>query len=101
MPGYIIAQVTIHDSAEYEKYLAGIPETFAPFEGRVLVAADDEIEVLEGTWPRTHTVVLEFPSIGHAKRWYESPDYQAIVHHRFNAATSNLILADGWEGPKR
>ncbi len=101
MPAYIIAQVTIHDFAEYEKYLARIPETFVPFEGRVLVAADDEIEVLEGTWPRTHTVVLEFPSKGHAKRWYESPAYQSIVQHRFKAATSNLILADGWEPPKR
>jgi uncharacterized protein (DUF1330 family) len=101
MPAYIIAQVTIHDSVEYEKYLARIPGTFVPFKGRVLVAADDEIEVLEGTWPRTHTVVLEFPSIEHAKGWYGSPDYQSIIQHRFKAATSNLILANGWEPPKR
>src|SRR5713226_7304446 len=53
MPAYLIAQVTIHDTAEYDKYLAGFMEVFAPFEGRVLVAADDDIEVLEGTWPKT------------------------------------------------
>ncbi len=100
MPAYLIAQVTIHDSAEYEKYLAGFMEAFAPFEGRVLVAADD-VEVLEGTWPRTHTVVLEFPSMGHARRWYESSGYQSIAQHRFKAATSNLILAGGFEGPTR
>ena len=100
MPAYLIAQVTIHDSAEYEKYVAGFMEAFAPFEGRVLVATED-IEVLEGTWPRARTVVLEFPSMGHAKRWYESPDYQSIAQHRFKAATSNLILAGGFEGPKR
>ncbi len=95
MPAYLIAQVTIHDRAEYEKYLAGFMDAFAPFDGRVLVAADD-VEVLEGTWPQTHTVVLEFPSLDHAKRWYESPKYQSIVQHRFKAATSNIILADGW-----
>jgi uncharacterized protein (DUF1330 family) len=100
MPAYLIGQVTIHDSAEYEKYVAGFMEAFAPFEGRVLVATE-YIEVLEGTWPRTRTVVLEFPSMEHAKRWYESPAYQSIAQHRFKAATSNLILAGGFEGPKR
>ena len=101
MPAYLIAQVTIHDTAEYEKYLAGFMKVFAPFEGRVLVAADDDIVVLEGTWPRTHTVVLEFPSMEHAKRWYESPDYKLLAQHRFKAATSNLILADGYQAPQR
>jgi len=100
MPAYLIGQVTIHDPAEYEKYLTGFMDAFAPFDGRVLVAAED-VEVLEGTWPRTRTVVLEFPSLDHAKHWYESPRYQAIAQHRFKAATSNIILADGFEGMKR
>jgi uncharacterized protein (DUF1330 family) len=100
MPAYLIAQVTVHDSVEYEKYIAGFMQAFAPFEGRVLVATED-VEVLEGTWPRTRTVVLEFPSMGHAKRWYESPAYQSIAQHRFKAAKSNLILASGFEAPTR
>jgi uncharacterized protein (DUF1330 family) len=99
MPAYLIAQVTIHDSAAYEKYIAGFMDAFAPFDGRILVATD-AVEVLEGTWPRTRTVVLEFPSMEHAKRWYKSPNYQAIAQHRFKAATSNLILAGGFEAPK-
>ena len=99
MPAYLIGQVTIHDSAEYDKYVAGFMDAFAPFDGRVLVATED-VEVLEGAWPRTRTVVLEFPSMAHAKRWYESPNYQAIAQHRFKAATANLILAGGFEAPK-
>jgi uncharacterized protein (DUF1330 family) len=66
MPAYVIGQVTVHDSAEYEKYLAGFMDAFAPFDGRVLVAAND-VDVLEGMWPRTRTVVLEFPSMEHAQ----------------------------------
>jgi uncharacterized protein (DUF1330 family) len=100
MPAYLIGQVTVHDSAEYEKYLAGFMDAFAPFEGRVLVAAEN-VEVLEGTWPRTRTVVLEFPSIEQAKRWYQSAAYQSIAQHRFKAATSSIILAPGFEEPKR
>jgi len=99
MPAYLIAQVTIHDPAVYEKYVAGFMDAFAPFGGRVLVAAED-VEVLEGTWPRARTVVLEFPSMEQAKRWYKSPNYQAIAQHRFKAATSSLVLAGGFEGPK-
>jgi len=71
-----------------------------PHLGRVLVAAD-HVDVLEGTWLQTHTVVLEFPSMEHARRWYESPGYRSIVQHRFKAATSNLVLVRGYEVPNR
>jgi uncharacterized protein (DUF1330 family) len=97
MPAYLIGEITIHDRVEYEKYLAGVMDTFAPFDGRILVAAD-EVEVLEGPWPATRTVVLEFPSMDHAKRWYQSPKYQSIVQHRLKAATSRIVLAHGFEG---
>ena len=97
MPAYLVGQVTIHDLAEYNKYLAGFVEAFAPFEGRVLVASD-QVEVIEGQWPKSRTVVLEFPSMDHAKGWYNSPNYQALAQHRFKAATSNIILAEGWKG---
>jgi uncharacterized protein (DUF1330 family) len=97
MPAYLVGQITIHDRSEYEKYLAGVMDTFAPFDGRVL-AVDEEVEVLEGTWPATRTVVLEFPSMDHARRWYESPNYKSIVQHRFKAARSNIILANGFAG---
>ena len=99
MPAYVIGQVTVHDPVEYNKYMAGFMEAFAPFGGRVLVAAEDA-GVLEGEWPRGRTVVLEFPSMAQAKGWYESPKYQTIVQHRFKAAKSNIVLANGFEPPK-
>lgn len=99
MPAYVVGQVTVHDPVEYSKYMAGFMEAFAPFGGRVLVAAE-AVEVLEGEWPRTRTVILEFPSMAQAKSWYESPKYQAIVQHRFKAAKSTLVLANGFEPPR-
>jgi uncharacterized protein (DUF1330 family) len=97
MPAYLIGQITIHDPAEYKKYVEGVWETFAPFDARVLVAAD-EVEVLEGPWPATRTVVVEFPSMDHAERWYRSPQYQSVVQHRFKAGTSRIVLANGFQG---
>jgi uncharacterized protein (DUF1330 family) len=35
----------------------------------------------------------------HAKRWYQSRAYETLAQHRIKAATSNLILANGWNGP--
>ena len=96
MPAYIIGQVTVHDSVEYEKYLSAFMPAFIPFSGRVLVASEDT-EVIEGQWPRTRTVILEFPTKDHAKRWYNSEEYQMVVKHRFKAATANIVLANGFE----
>lgn len=95
MAAYFIGQVTVHDSAEYEKYLAQFMEAFLPFEGRVLVSTED-VELVEGNWPQSRTVVLEFPTEDHAKRWYASEDYQRIVQLRFKAADANIVLAPGF-----
>ncbi|MCX6958126.1 MAG: DUF1330 domain-containing protein [Verrucomicrobiae bacterium] len=95
MPAYIIGQVTVHDSVEYGKYLSNFMPAFTPFSGRVIVASEDT-EVIEGQWPCTRTVILEFPTKDHAKRWYDSEKYQKVAKHRFKAATANVVLANGF-----
>jgi uncharacterized protein (DUF1330 family) len=101
MPAYLIATITVHDQGEYDQYLAGFGPTFAPYfaryRGRVLVATDD-VEVMEGKWPNLRTIVIEFATMEDAKRWYKSPEYQTLAQHRFKAATSNLVFANGYEG---
>jgi len=93
MPAYLIATITVHDRVEYDKYLAGFGQTFAtyfaPYKGRVLVATED-IEVMEGKWPNLRTIVIEFPTMEDAKRWYKSPEYQTLAQHRgrFRGATT-------------
>jgi uncharacterized protein (DUF1330 family) len=34
-----------------------------------LVAADDGVEVVEGSWPFTRTVLIEFPNKELARTW--------------------------------
>lgn len=97
MSAYIIANIKIHDPNEYKKYLEGFMDAFRPYDGKILVATDD-LEVLEGEWPAVRTVVMEFRSIDRAKEWYQSAQYQKIAPHRFNSATTNMILAEGFVG---
>jgi uncharacterized protein (DUF1330 family) len=97
VPAYIIANIKLQDPQEYREYLAGFMDTFRPYDGRILVATDN-LEILEGEWPAVRTVVMKFPSPGRAREWYQSEQYQKLTHHRFRAATTNMILADGFTG---
>ena len=100
MSAYVIAQVMIQYPTEYTKYVASFMDAFAPPESRVLVAAY-EVELLEGAWPKARAVVLQLPSVAHARRCYESPACQSLAKHRSKGATSNMIMAAGFEEPTR
>jgi uncharacterized protein (DUF1330 family) len=73
-------------------YLENVEATFLPYGGKWLVL-DAEVEVLEGAWPGT-VVLMEFPDIDAAKKWYRSPEYQEILHQRTDNAISDLVLVD-------
>jgi uncharacterized protein (DUF1330 family) len=66
---------------------------FAQFEGELL-AVSEEPTVVEGVWPCTRTVLIRFPSADEARRWYTSPQYQAIAQHRFRASTGNAVVIE-------
>lgn len=93
MTVYVINNMTIHDRAEYETYVRGFMDVFRRFNGRVL-AAKDAPTPLEGSWPYDRTILLSFPSREELDRWYESPEYRAIVGHRFKGTTSNVVVLD-------
>jgi uncharacterized protein (DUF1330 family) len=96
MTAYLIGRVAVHDEAAYQEYLAGVGATFVPFGGKVLVATT-QAELVEGSWPRCRTVVLEFPSMEAARAWHASPDYQPLFKIRQATAMSDFVLAPGRE----
>ena len=91
---YFIAQIDIHDSGEYDRYLAGYDEVFARYRGEVL-AVDDDVTLLEGEWPFGRTVVIRFPNDEELLRWYRSAEYQELARHRREAAQANIVLVKG------
>jgi uncharacterized protein (DUF1330 family) len=96
MSAYFIANIAIHDEAEYGKYLERVDGVFQKFNGKYL-AVDANPEVLEGTWNYSRVVLIEFPDRDALKAWYHSSEYQEIVKHRLNAAVCDTIIA----GPSR
>jgi len=74
------------------EYLEQVEATFTPYGGKWLVL-DAQVESVEGAWPGS-TVLMSFPDMEAAKRWYHSDEYQEILHLRTNNAVSDLILVD-------
>ena len=53
------------------------------------------METLEGDWQPRPLIVVEFPDIETARRWYRSDEYAAALEVRDAALSRNLILVDG------
>jgi uncharacterized protein (DUF1330 family) len=96
MAVYIVNNMTIHDRAEYDRYLRAFMGVFRKFNGEVL-AAVDRPEPVEGEWPYDRSIILRFPSREDARRWADSPEYQEIAKHRRSATRSNVVFLDGLE----
>jgi uncharacterized protein (DUF1330 family) len=94
MPAYVIGEVEITDPQAYQEYAKRVPETIARHGGRYL-ARGGVVESKEGDWNPKRIVVLEFPTMDQARKWYHSPDYGPVLAIRLKAARSKLILVDG------
>ncbi len=94
MAAYLIADVDVKDAAGFEEYRKLVPATIAQYGGRYLVRGGTH-EMLEGDWRPKRVVVLEFPSLAQAKRWYDSEEYRKPKALRFKTAKTNVILVEG------
>jgi uncharacterized protein (DUF1330 family) len=94
MVAYVIAQVEITNPEQYEEYKKLTPAAVAQHGGRFLVRGG-AMAVLEGAWQAGRVIVLEFPSLEQAKRFYGSVEYTAARRVRAGAANLNIIAVEG------
>ena len=93
MSGYVIANYTVHNQQEYDKYPPVVGPTIAQYGGKILII-DRDVNALEGEARRV-IVVLEFESVEAAQRWYDSPEYSAIKGLRTSASDGWLVITEG------
>jgi uncharacterized protein (DUF1330 family) len=94
MAAYVIAEVEVTDPARYEDYKRLAPAAIAAHGGKYLVRGGAS-ELLEGDRQPGRTVILEFPSLDHARRFYDSAQYGEAKRARAGAARFNLLLVEG------
>lgn len=94
MAAYVIVDVTVNDSGEYEEYKKLTPASIAAYDGKFIVRGG-KCETLEGTWKPERIVVLEFPDTNRAKEWWDSTEYSAAKQIRQRVAHTEMIIVEG------
>lgn len=97
MSGYLIANHNITNPEGYRAYLAAVGPTIVAHGGEILVAGPGS-EAVEGE-PGEITVVLKFSSKDALRSWYDSPEYQEIIHLRTDNTEGALVFAEQFVMP--
>ena len=92
MASYLIANYNVNNSEGYGAYVAAVGPTIVAHGGKILVAGTGSTTV-EGN-PGGVTVVLEFPTREALQDWYDSPEYQEIIHLRTDNTDGDMDWLD-------
>jgi uncharacterized protein (DUF1330 family) len=91
---YIVAEIGVKDPAAYRLYTDRTPGVIAAFGGRFVVRGG-AVDAKEGTPPAGRVVVIEFPDMATAQRFYDSPEYREILPLRHAASRGRLYMVEG------
>jgi len=94
MTAYVIGEIEVTDPGAYEEYRKQVPAVIAKFGGRYLVRGG-RVEPLEGGWSPKRLVVVEFPSMEQALKWYRSAEYATLIKVRQKASLGSLAIVEG------
>ncbi len=94
MAAYVIAHVEITDPDGYARYGAQVLATIEKYGGRFIVRGG-AYEVVEGEFPKRRLILLEFPDLAAARRWYRSPEYSPLIPERQRSTNSTVLIVEG------
>jgi len=104
MPAYLVVEIEVTDKEGYERYRPAAQAALAKLGsgGRIIIrggaVGPDTTESVEGGWSPERFVVVEFPDMAAAKRFYHSEEYQAALKLRQASSRSKALLIDRVEG---
>ena len=91
---YLVDIREIKDNAKMQDYRARITPVVERFGGRYVVIGGP-VEILEGSYQPIFPVMIEFPTMADARRWYDSADYRELKALRLSATASNAFFMEG------
>ena len=95
MPAYFLVDVReIKDTAKMEDYKARVAPVVEKFGGRYVVIGGP-FEVVEGSYQPVFPVMIQFPTMDDARRWYDSEEYRDLKRLRLAATVSNAGFMAG------
>lgn len=96
MPAYVVVDVDVKDPEGYREYRQKAAPTVIQYGGRYLVRGGAMTHIEPG-WDLHRFVILEFPSVEQAKKWYASPEYAKVLPIRKRTAKSKMVFVEGLE----
>jgi uncharacterized protein (DUF1330 family) len=95
MAAYVISEVEPLEQESFEQYRSLAKESIEQHGGRYLVRAALP-EAAEGDWPsQRRLVIVEFPDMDTARRWYSSDSYAKALAFRDRALSRRLVFVEG------
>jgi uncharacterized protein (DUF1330 family) len=95
MAAYVISEVEPLDQGLFDRYRALAASSIEQHGGRYIVRAALP-EAAEGNWsPQRRLVIVEFPDMDTARRWYSSESYAEALAFRDRALRRRLLFVDG------
>ena len=95
--GYVVVNVHVKDTEHYPEYARLAFDTVTKFGGRYLVRGGKPV-IVEGAPKLERFVIVEFPSLEQARRWYDSDEYRPVRALRHKYADTDLFLIEGHKG---
>ena len=94
MAAYLIADIEVKESEGFAAYRKGVPAVIAAHDGRYL-ARGGAIALLEGDWPASRIVILEFPDMARLQAFWDSPDYAPLKELREKSSRCRILAVEG------
>ena len=95
MAAYVIARTEVRDTAWVAEYRPKTEALVKKHSGKFLAGGGVK-ESLEGSGKLpSNIVVIEFPSMDHAKAWYNDPEYAPLIKLRQSSASAEIVLVGG------
>ena len=96
MPAFAIGLYNIRDASWRSTYREVVDKLVVKHGGRYVARTTNPWEVLEGTAPDvTNITMIEFPSMEHARAWYNDPEYAPMKRLRQTGSRLNFLLVEG------
>jgi uncharacterized protein (DUF1330 family) len=86
--------IEVSDPARIDLYKALVAPIVTSHGGRYVVLGGRSI-LLEGVWKPSFPVMIEFPDLDRAQRWYDSAEYRDLKALRASAGRFNAVLIEG------
>lgn len=84
----------VTDNSKLAEYATRVAPVVQRYGGRYVVLGG-KVELVEGAWKPTFPVMIEFPTLEQAHRWYNSEEYRELKTLRLSAGRFNAIIIEG------